>query len=447
MVNTLKPSIKQQTPGIILVLLALLAFSTFLSDTKFIPSIRNNVGMFEMSSLLLLIVVFAFFFRDSIPMRAHPLILLMGLWFVVSLLSLININISTLTVSTVAVVIVLFHFLFTLTLFNVILLFQPSLRYLLRFLTISAVVIGLWVLIDQLASPEDFGTMGPFRGRSHAGIYMMGAFWIVLIFRFWPGIANWEKWLTYPALALVAYTIAASLRQSVYTAMIFGLVGLTFSFLVIRGRERFNLTGIMLLLMVVIGLLFVFGGNYLTSLSFFRREALGLEGRLTQTFASEEDEEFDSSFDAKQRQGAIRAFIDHPILGIGWMGFYRSEYSPTGNELHSTPLRFMAELGVVGLAVYLSFLVIVLGGSVRLFFRARQTPYQLSAFVLMVAFFAEVVSHWYNRMFTDRPYWVLLVIFLVFEAIIHKQERTADKVVPLPSGLTSLRLKPMINGD
>lgn len=443
MTSIVNPSIERRMPGFLHVLLVLLTFSIFLSETKFIPSIRNNIGMFEMSSLLVMFAVLVYFFRNSLQIYAHPLILLMGLWFVVALLSLVNIHAVTFTLSTVAVIIVLFQFVFTLALFNILTFFPSSLRYLLRYILISATIIGLWVLVEQLADPENYLAVGPFRNRSHAGIYMMSVFWMVLVYRFWPGIATWEKVLSYPALGLIAYTMAASLRQSVYTSMIVGLVGLLFSFVLIRGRERFNLSAIMLLLFSLLAVLFLVGGSYLSSLYLFKRETLSLENRWALVLASSDDPEFEESFDAKQRQGAIHAFFDHPVLGIGWMGFYRSEYSDKGHELHSTPLRFVAELGVFGIAIYVSFLWIVLSGAVRLFLRAKRTPYQLSSYVLMVGLFTQVISHYYNRMFTDRPYWILLVVFLVFEAHlkVYSQE-TSLAATAVPADDMPVRFRP-----
>jgi hypothetical protein len=444
-VKTLRSPIRKDLPGLLHLMLVLLAFSAFLTDTRFIPGLRNNVGMFELTSGLLIAGSFLFFLRSSIPIRTHPLILLMGFWFAIAMFSLIKLNNgTTYPISVVAVIIVLFQFLFTLTLFNVLMLYRPGLLYLLRYITIAAAIIGLWVLIAQLSNPSDYGEAGPFRGRSHAAIYMMGAFWVVLAFRFWPGVGKWEKLLTYPTLALAAYTIAAALRQSVYTAMIVGLIGFTLSFIVIRGRERFNLTAVMFYLFAIIAALFLFGGQYLASLSLFRRESIGLESRLTAAFATEEDEEFGESFDAGQRQGAFRAFFDNPLLGIGWMGFYRSEYSPTGHELHSSTLRFMAELGIFGIGIYLAFLWIVFSRALKMFWRARGTPYQFSTYILLIAFIAQAVSHYYNRMFTDRPYWVLLVIFLTLEAHLQGElGKTAEPMGQTPFAKDArLRLQP-----
>jgi hypothetical protein len=409
---------EMKVPGLFLFLLAIQAISTYWSETDLIPLIRYNVGIFEVNAAILSILTFAYFLKHSVPVHSHPLIMVLGFWFVATLLSLVYARGDTFIISVAAVVITLFQFVFTLVFFNILSHFRSALPFILRWIMIAATLAALWVLIDQLSQPGNYSAAGPFRGRSHVGIYMMGSFWMILMFRFWPGIKLWEKVLTYPAMALVLYGVAASLRQSVYTAMIVGVVGLTFSFVILRGWERFKISQVMLLMIGVIAALFLIGGQYLSSLALFQREAIGLESRLSIAFASEGDPEFDESFDAKQRKGAIQAFFDHPVLGIGWMGFYHSPYSPTGHELHSSTLRFVAELGIFGIIIYASILFLVFSRSIRLFLMARKTPYQIPAYIMLVGFTAEAISHYYNRMFTDRPYWFMLVVLLTFEAYV-----------------------------
>jgi hypothetical protein len=422
-----------KVPGVFLFLLVIQVVSMYWSETDLLPIIRYNIGLFELNAVLISLLMFAYFLKRSIPIHFHPLIIVLGLWFVITLLSLIYARPGTYIISVAAVVITLFQFVFTVVFFNLLFHFRAGLPFILRWITIAAALAALWVLLDQLSDPGNYSAAGPFRGRSHVGIYMMGSFWIILIYRFWPGIKLWEKVLTYPAMALVLYGVAASLRQSVYTAMVVGAVGLTFSFVILSGWERFKITQVMLLLGGFTVALFLMGGQYLASLTLFQREAVGLESRLSMAFATEEDPEFDESFDAGQRKGALQAFFDHPILGIGWMGFYRSPYSPTGHELHSSTLRFVAELGIFGIAIYISLLYIVFSRSVWLFLLARKTPYQISAFILLAGFAAEAISHYYNRMFTDRPYWFMLVILLAFEAYMKSVVEAEPKAAVVPA--------------
>lgn len=432
MVNRFSYPLPKRLPVIFYLLLGLQAVSTFMSETKLISSIRNNVGVFELSAVVLMGITLLFLFHHQQPLRAHPLIILFGLWFTVALTSLINIHTEALAASITAVITILFQFAFTLILYNLLSLYPGSLRYLLFCMTIATALMGVWVFVEQVfIYPGDFMAAGGFRNRTHAGIYMMAAFWIVLIYSFWPGLKLWEKLVSYLALSVALYTIATSLRQSVYVAMMVGMVGLVFvSFFGIRGQQRFYVSGMVALFVLTIASLYLFDDQRLTQISLFKQEIARIDSRLSMVVTSQNDPEFDASFDARQRQGAIQAFFDHPVLGIGWMGFYRSEYSPTGHELHSSPLRLVAELGVFGIAIYVAFLIIVFSRAIKLFLKARGTPYQLSALVLLVALGAQAVSHYYNRMFTDRPYWVLLVVFLTFEYIVQHLPQKEDELEP-----------------
>ncbi len=122
------------------------------------------------------------------------------------------------------------------------------------------------------------------------------------------------------------------------------------------------------------------------------------------------------NFFEMQRVGVMTAFRDYPIFGIGWGGFYRSRYSPTGHEVHSTPLRFLAELGLVGLALYLALMWVLLVGSLRIVALLRRTVYRTPALVLAIALWSLSVSYVYNRHITERTFWLLLLFFVTFEA-------------------------------
>ena len=251
---------------------------------------------------------------------------------------------------------------------------------------------------------------------------MMGAFWIVLLYRFMPGIARWERWALYPILALVLYTIAVSLRQSIYVALIAGIAGLSLGALLVRGWRRLALGVAILFILGFSAILYLVGPENLASVTLFKRELSGVGTRVEAATDFLDYDPYDDPggpvFDALQRMGALHAFSENPVLGIGWMGFYHSRYSPTGHELHSSTLRFLAELGIVGFTLYLCFVAVLLIRAFRLVLLSRKTPYQVSAWVLFIALCTYTLSQYYNRMFTDRPYWFALVIFMAFEAII-----------------------------
>lgn len=412
-------------------LILVISLGTFFSEAKLIPGIRNNAGFFELFGFILIVYGIFVFHLQRYKLKAHPIIFIVGLWFVVALISLTQLpaerlhwTTKYLSLSSVQTIVFLFQCLLMLTLFNF-LRQEKVFVFFLRSMVIALTIVGVWVMWDQFITGS-YASAGPFRSRSHMGIYCLGGFWILLVYRFWPTITQRERWLVMPAIGMIFYAIMVSLRQSVYVAFIAGLLGLAVSFVFARGKDRFNISASFLLLVPFALWLYFFGSVYFPQLSLTQRELAGLDERLQEATVDDEDPG-DASFDSGQRAGALAAFGDHPILGLGWLGFYESAYSPTGHELHSTPFRILAELGLMGFVPYLLYLVVLIGGVIRLFWRARPTPYQLSALVLMIGMFSVTMSHWYNRMFTDRPYWMLLVVFMVFEALMGEKRREAEE--------------------
>lgn len=425
-----------KVPALLFLLLLFQAFAAFWSESKLVPNIPNNIGFFELSSALLIGAVLAFFYKHNMPLRGDILITIIGVWFILAAVSIVNLfdaESYRIVLSGTQTSIFLFQLMFTLVLFNLLIIYPALFPFVLKCLFLAAALAGVWIIIAQLRAPGNYNISGPFRGRSQMGLYMLGAFWLVLFYRSWPGIPNWARWLTLPILALSLYAVAASLRQSVYSAMVVGIVGLLLSFVFLTGRRRFRLTALILLFSLMLAVLYFGGGQYVTQLSLFNREFSSLPQRLIQATATGEDTSGDSNgeptFDEIQHQGILKAFTEHPVLGIGWAGFYHSDYS--SNEIHSTPWRFLAELGIVGFTFYLVFLAILFFRAFRLFLWARGTSFEASSFILCIALVSYFVSHYYNRMFTDRPYWFVLVIVLVVEDLVrqsrvHKVEMAAE---------------------
>jgi hypothetical protein len=409
-----------------------------MSETKFLP-IRNNVGLFELNAVVLIVAVLAYFYINRITFNLHPIIAIVALWFLDSLFSLqFVITPDAMQFSIVNVIVLAFQLVFLIVVWNLILLNKANLRFLLRTFLFVIVVVGVWCLVDQISSGGDYNAAGPFRNRTHMGIYMFGAFWFLLLYNYWPNIRRWERWLVYPALALTIYAIAVSLRQSIYVAFVAGLAGLTLGFVFLQGPRKFNLSSFIVGAAVFSFLLFTYGPQDFAPIRLFHREFSGVGKRLQDTLGTtnSEDEPGTPEFDVMQRKAALIAFQENPIFGIGWMGFYHSKWSPTGNELHSTPFRFLAELGIIGFFLYLCYVIILLFRALRLFWAARQTSYQLPTFVMLVGIVSYFVDHYYNRMFTDRPYWFILVIFLALENLVLAEVRTAKPIAAM------LRIQP-----
>ena len=131
-----------------------------------------------------------------------------------------------------------------------------------------------------------------------------------------------------------------------------------------------------------------------------------------------------------QMEGIQAAVQAHPILGIGWGSFHKWEYNATRHEVHSTPLRFLAETGIVGLLVYSLLLLRLLIGSAMLSLQMRASPYAGSYLILAVAVWSLTASYLYNRHITERTFWLLLLVFLLLEAFAEGYKRSQTSAPP-----------------
>ncbi len=408
-----------ETRSILHLLLPALVFSAFLTEIKFIPAIANNVGLFEVLGGLAIALFFLIPHGSAIS--GNPLIAMVGLMVVAAVASLVNVQAGSLQTGLIQVTILVFLLLFLLVFYNLFLQRQIDPSYLLRWITLSAAIVGPWILRQGFLYSTDIEAVGPFRNRSHMGIYMLTAFWLVLVYTFWPDRrrVRWTKWIKTPvclvALALSLYAVAISGRRSVYLSLFLGLVGLVLVFNLVLRRRRAVVAVILAFAVGFLGLLYTGGGDFLPRSDFFQARVDMIGSRL-RTASDAISGASESGFMAMQMQGVKTAVSTHPLLGIGWGTFHEWVLNPSRHEVHSTPLKFLAETGFFGLAIYLTFLFRLVFGAGRLAVRMRGSPYAASYLVLSVATASLSVSYLYNRHLTERTFWLLLLVFLVLEA-------------------------------
>jgi O-antigen ligase len=413
-------------------LIALEAFCAYLTATRFFEGTRHNIGAFEVSTALLFCFMILYFLKHDIPIRTHPVIIIIGLMVIAAGISLVMIPPLRLMNGVFATLIMLFMFMTVLTLYNLVSLDERYLVLLLRALVFSAAIASIWGLMEGISSGGYIGATGSYRGRGQMGMISLSSFWIVLTYAFWPKVSKWERLAVYFVLPLVLYCLAVSGRKSVYIAFALGLAGLAVSLLFAYGRGRLMVLGMLLVVGLTLGLLYSVVSDYWTPAAFFKdRAEEARENFLLMTGIQDEAEATaynEDQFVQLQQQGAVRALAENPILGIGWGGFYRSKYSPTGHEMHSTPFRFLAELGLVGITLYLCLMGRLFGGAFKLWLSSRKTSYQSSAMILCVALCSLSVSYLYNRQVSERTGFLIIVILLGFEALILRKTRSGSSM-------------------
>jgi O-antigen ligase len=132
-------------------------------------------------------------------------------------------------------------------------------------------------------------------------------------------------------------------------------------------------------------------------------------------------------------EGAARVFVDHPVVGVGLGSQPKASREAGGrretsrNASHTTPLTVAAEGGVVGLALYVVFL---LGSAVLLagVHRVRPVLGLGLAGVFIVLF---VHSLLYSGFFQDPLTWGILALGASALAV---QPRRVPATAPEPSG-------------
>ena len=401
-----------QMPLLLRWLLPALIFSAFMSGASFLPT-TINVGPFEVLSLVLT----GFFLltpeanRDA---RLHPISKLLLAIAAAAAVSQIGIMPENRVTGLVQTLVLVNLFLVVTVLFNLARSYRISPAHILTMITYTTLIAGVWVISSGILSGGNIQASGPFRNRAHTASYMLTAFWMVVVFLLLPGVRQRHRWAGLAAASTCLYTIAISGRRSVYLSLFVGLVCLSIAFILARGKRlrTFAMAGFAV---AFVSLFYVYGERIGPQGSFFQDRVGGVGERLRNFVDPEEVDP--GGFYALQRAGVKHAFFKRPILGIGWGGFASSIYSPTGHEVHSTPLRFLAELGVVGLLLYFAFIAQLLVRSVRLFLRMRSTPYSAGYLALAVASWSLCVSYIYNRHITERTFWLFLFVLLAFELL------------------------------
>jgi O-antigen ligase len=119
------------------------------------------------------------------------------------------------------------------------------------------------------------------------------------------------------------------------------------------------------------------------------------------------------------------AWLRHPVLGGGLGSFLieRERGGLPGLVIHSVPIWFMAEMGLVGLAAYLVFV----GGLawVGVAALARDVPHARSLLVVVAVF---VVMSLVHDLLFQRPFWFVAGLLAVEAAALARPSAPAREV-------------------
>jgi hypothetical protein len=404
-----------------------LVFAAFMTQAKFIPSIRNNIGPFEIIGMFL-IAAFLLSPRTVRPLRLNAAMQTAWAILAISVVSQVNIPDGRHQVGLINVAIQVFFTLFLVTFYNLLRQYRVSPETLLRWVALALLIVGPWIILSGLDTTGAVQEVGPFRNRAHMAAYMLSAFWMALVYSQWPGLRLRGKLIAYGGVAMTLYAVAVSGRRSVYLSLLLGLTALGITFLAASRQKRLRLVVAGIFILGIIYAMYEYGPRYLPQLQFFQDRVGMIDDRLGDALTVSEDEAAEKGFFALQREGIRLAVTTHPLIGIGWGGFAKSHYSPTGHEVHSTPLRFLAETGLIGFALYVVLMLTLVQSVWRGFMRMRRTPWGNAYFVLAVGLSSLLISYAYNRHVTERTFWLLMAVIFameLFAARAHAGSRSA----------------------
>lgn len=418
-------NVLHRLPPFARVLLALLVFSAFLTETKFVPSLRNNVGLFEVTGAS----VVGWLLLTSGPgsLKAGTLTKLAFALLGVAAVSQVNIAENRTTAGLVNVAILAFFALFLLAVENLSARHRIHPVHLLRLVAWALMIVGPWIVSQGLQADWDIQDAGPFRNRAHMGNYMLTAFWLSLAYSQVPRLPRLERWVGYLGVGMTLYAVAVSGRRSVYLSLFIGLATLFVAFLVASRQKRLELSFGILFALGCLALMYTLGNRGLPQFAFFQERVSMIDDRLRSALVVDEEAAVEQTFFAAQREGIRAAFTAHPLIGIGWGGYAKSHWSPDRHEVHSTPLRFLAETGLAGFVLYVAFMAVLWWTAWSLFVRLRSGPWGAVAFVLLVGLSSLAVSYLYNRHITERTFWLFLAVVLAFRIRLEQEAPAPER--------------------
>ncbi len=112
---------------------------------------------------------------------------------------------------------------------------------------------------------------------------------------------------------------------------------------------------------------------------------------------------------------AKRVISDHPLAGAGLGGFSKAALAGSlhpwrvaSAASHTTPLTVVAELGPVGIVMYLAMIAAVVAAAVG------SGPFRAARLTLLAAFLAILTSSiFYNAFFEDPTTWILMALLVL----------------------------------
>lgn len=256
-------------------------------------------------------------------------------------------------------------------------------------------VLGVWqyyhggtpAVVDFLFDP-DFRFYGRatsvFSNPNELGIFLSSMTVIAFTSAIWELSCRWKKIFFYfPVLLAILGGLILSFSRGAIVQLFLSLLVVVYIYYTKLARKRFSWKTIVFALLIIT--IIVSAGSLYDS--YMRARLSAYQGNsfhkaLYQTRAVSDSLRKDVAV------RAIKTFIEHPFLGIGYELFWRTRVTDfLGLSPHNQYLKILAEMGLAGFVPFVGMLFVVLktGMSIWKKDREEQTeqPVQISMFVLL----------------------------------------------------------------
>ncbi|MFA0110272.1 O-antigen ligase family protein [Vibrio breoganii] len=257
-------------------------------------------------------------------------------------------------------------------------------------------------IFPNLFSNESMGGLsGTFRNTGQAGSFF-GLSLAIIVPGYFSGIINKTPRNLFFTL-LIFFALVFTFKRAAYIGFGLGLFIVLFQML-LSNRAKDKAFAVVILIVSLISLV------VLTAIYSWGVEHIdGLRWRVESKLTSDGVDHFVDNFFSDNLIGAINAFIDHPVFGVGLgsvVGNYTEKY-----EVHSTYFALLATSGIVGVLLYIYFVVsffytLVMSAS----FKSQFNQY----IYYFIPFLTSLFISWgYTYHLRKREFWILIFFISV----------------------------------
>lgn len=299
--------------------------------------------------------------------------------------------------------------------------------------------VGHWLFhLPKLFSGKDpFRPIATFRNSAQLSIYLFTTFFVALSSYFLPHLRPRDRGFLLILMTGILIVIPFASRRSIFVAFLAGIT--VVGFLRIRYLKGIIALAAMALIGGTVVIKTLEANQTLFEFSTGRLEVL-TPGSLQQ-----------NPFLEAQLAGTWEAFMENPILGVGFGQYGGSDYdfiediSGFSAEVHSTYLQVLAETGLVGFTAYLLFLFMLIRFCYETAFKFKDPRWAQFSMTLLGAFGGFIVSYGYNRHLRERMFWTLTgLIVCIHRLARHRYKQRRGQALRIQQGLTPSRVTPVM---